>query len=106
MLYMRVMYVEGAGCWLLGVGTSPGTWSLKMLSHGVDWGGAGWGVGHVGLVVADAALGVHPPCLGVSDKLSPQLMAGTQTRCPVAGGLSPSGVPRDAGSESTNTLEF
>ena len=30
MLYMRVMYVEAAGCWLSGARTSPGTWSLKL----------------------------------------------------------------------------
>ena len=35
MLYMRVMYVEGAGCWLSGVGTSPGTWSLKLLREAI-----------------------------------------------------------------------
>ena len=35
MLYMRVMYVEGAGCWFLGVGTSPGTWSLKVLGEAI-----------------------------------------------------------------------
>ena len=34
---------------------------------GVVGGGAGWGLGHVGLVVAGAALGVHPPRHGVSD---------------------------------------
>ena len=34
---------------------------------GVAWGGAGWGVRHVWLVVAGAALGVHPPRHGVSD---------------------------------------
>ena len=28
-------------------------------------------MGHVGLVVAGATLGVHPPQLGVSDKVSP-----------------------------------
>ena len=39
--------------------------------HGVGMGGAGWGTGHVGLVVASAALGVHPPLLGVSDKVLP-----------------------------------
>ena len=29
--------------------------------HGVGYGGAGWRVGHLGHVVADAAFGVHPP---------------------------------------------
>ena len=32
---MRVMYVEGAGCWLSGVGTSPGTWSLKIIREAI-----------------------------------------------------------------------
>ena len=34
---------------------------------GVAGEGAGWGMGHVGLVVAGAALGVHPPRHGMSD---------------------------------------
>ena len=34
---------------------------------GVAGSGAGWGVGHVGLAVAGAALGVHPLRHGVSD---------------------------------------
>ena len=37
----------------------------------VGGGGAGWRVGHVGLVVAGAALGVHPPRHGISDKVWP-----------------------------------
>ena len=41
---------------------------LPFLRLGVGGGGAGWGMGHVGLVVAGAALGVHPPRHGVSDK--------------------------------------
>ena len=28
---MRVMYVEGAGSWLSGVGKTSGRWSLKLL---------------------------------------------------------------------------
>ena len=35
MLYMRVMYLERAGCWLSGVGTSPGTWCLKLLREAI-----------------------------------------------------------------------
>ena len=31
MLYIRVMYDVRAGCWLSGVGTSPSTWSMKLL---------------------------------------------------------------------------
>ena len=34
---------------------------------GAVGGGARWGLGHVGLVVAGVALGVHPPRHGVSD---------------------------------------
>ena len=37
--------------------------------HGVGWGGAGWGMGLVGLAVAAAARGGHPLRLGVSDKV-------------------------------------
>ena len=72
--------MEGAGCRSSGVGMSPGTWCRKLLKgghpgyqcfplplFGVVGGGAGWGVGHVGLVVASAALGVHLPRHGVSD---------------------------------------
>ena len=44
--------------------------------HDVGWGGAGWGVGNVGLVVAGAALGCHLPRLGISDKLSPPVDGG------------------------------
>ena len=36
MLYMRIMYVEGAGCLLSGVGTSPRTWSLKLLGEAIQ----------------------------------------------------------------------
>ena len=78
-LYMRVMYVEGAGCRSSGVEMSPGTWCLKLLREvirathvsrslfGVAGGGAGWGVGHVWLAVAGAALGVLPVKHGLSD---------------------------------------
>ena len=78
-LYMRVMYVEGAGCRSSGVGMSSGTWCLELLreailvthvsrSHSlVLLGGAGWGVGHVGIAVAGVALGVLPLRHGVSD---------------------------------------
>ena len=56
--------------------------------------GAGWGVGHVGLVVAGVALAVHPPRHGVPTRCRPQSMGDTQIRLPVGGGLSPSGVAR------------
>ena len=51
MLYMRVMYVEGAGCWLSGVGTSPGTWCLKLLREAIWW-------THVSLFQSLVSLGV------------------------------------------------
>ena len=38
---------------------------------GVSCGGGRWGVGHVGLAVAGAALGGHPLRPGVSNKVSP-----------------------------------
>ena len=38
--------------------------------YSVSWGEAGSGMGHVWPVVAFAALGVHPPRLGVSNKMS------------------------------------
>ena len=43
---------------------------------GVAGGGAAWGVGHVGLVVAGAALGVYPPRHGVSDQVLPPVDGG------------------------------
>ena len=48
-------------------GGHPGYQCFPLPLFGVVGGGAGWGVGHVGLVVAGAALGVHPPRHGVSD---------------------------------------
>ena len=56
-----------------------------MSSFPMPWCRLGWcwvGVGHVGLPVAGSALGVHPPQVGLSDKVSP----------PVEGGL-PDAVP-------------
>ena len=47
-----------------------------FLRLSVFGGGAGRGMGHVWLVVAAAALGVHPPRLGVSDKVSPSVDGG------------------------------
>ena len=35
MLHTRVMYLEGAGCGLSELGTSPGTWSLKLLPEAI-----------------------------------------------------------------------
>ena len=82
---VREDHVLGGG-WLLVVG--DGNVSLDMVpevaqgGHPVDpcilsrllgvagaW--AWWGMGHVGLLVAATALGVHPPRHGVSDKVSP-----------------------------------
>ena len=48
-------------------GGHPGYRCFPLPPFGVVGGGAGWGVGHVALVVAGAALGVHPPRHGVSD---------------------------------------
>ena len=48
-------------------GGHPGYQCFPLPLFGVVGGGAGWGAGHVGLVVAGAALGVHPPRHGVSD---------------------------------------
>ena len=45
----------------------PGDPCFPFPLFGVAWGGARWGLGHVELVVAGAALGVHPPRHGVSD---------------------------------------
>ena len=53
--------------------------------HGVVWGGAGWELGHVGLLVAGAALGVRLPWLGVSDKVSPQVDGGYPDSVPCGG---------------------
>ena len=34
-MYMRVMYVEGAGCCSSGLGMSPGTWCRKLLREAI-----------------------------------------------------------------------
>ena len=74
-------------------GRHPGNPCFPFPLLGVAGGGARWGVGHVGLLVAGAALGVHPARHGVcSTRCRPQWMGGTQIRSPVGGGLSPSGV--------------
>ena len=101
-------HVRGGG-WLLLVGSGdvprdvvpevaqgghPGYPCFPLPLFGAVRGGAGWGVGHVGLLVAGAALGVHPPSTGCPTRCRPQLMGGTQIRLPVGGGLSPSGVAR------------
>ena len=76
---MRVMYVEGAGCRSSGVGIFLGMWCLKLLREAIrathvsrthsliSLGWRWWGVGHVWLAVAGAALGVLPLWHGVSD---------------------------------------
>ena len=48
-------------------GGHPGYPCFTLPLFGAVGGGAGWGVGLVGLVVADVALVVHPPRHGVSD---------------------------------------
>ena len=48
-------------------GGHPGYPCFPLPLFGAVGLGAGWGVGHVGLVVAGVALGVHPPRHGVSD---------------------------------------
>ena len=92
-------HVRGAG-WLLVVGggdvvrdvvpeVAQGGHSadprLPFPRHGVGLGGAGWGVGHVGLVVVGAALSVHPPRHGVSDKVSPPVHVGYPHSVPRGG---------------------
>ena len=47
----EVMYVEGAGCWLSGVGTSPGTWCPKLLREAIR-------LTHVSLSHSSVSLGV------------------------------------------------
>ena len=74
-------HVRGGG-WLLVVGGGdvprdvvpefaqgghPDNPCFPLPLFGVPGGGAAWGLGHVGLVVAGAAVGVHPPWHGVSD---------------------------------------
>ena len=48
-------------------GGHPGYPCFPLPLFGVVGGGAGWGVGHVGLAVAGAALGAVPLRHGVSD---------------------------------------
>ena len=48
-------------------GGRPGYPNFALPLFGVAGGGAGWGLGHVGLAVAGAALGVLPLWHGVSD---------------------------------------
>ena len=82
MLYMRVMYVEGGGCWLSGVGTSPGTWCLNLLREAIRW-------THVSLSHSLVSLGVaHGGGWAMSDlwwRLRPLVSTrpgmGCPTRC-------------------------
>ena len=75
-------------------GGHPGYPCFPLPFFGAVGGGAGWGLGHVGLVVAGAALGVHPHGTGCPTRCRPQSMGGTQIQVPGGGGLSPSGVAR------------
>ena len=66
-------------------GGHPGYPCFPLPLFGAVGGGAGWGVGHVGLVVAGAALGVHPPRHGVSDQVSPPVDGGHPDPAPRGG---------------------
>ena len=58
---------------------------LPFARLGVAGGGAGWAVRHVGLVVAGAALGVHPPRHRVSKKVLPEVDGGHPDSAPLGG---------------------
>ena len=92
-------HVRGGG-WLLLVGSGdvprdvvpevaqgghPGYPCFPLPLFGAVGGGVGWGVGHVGLVVAGAALGAHPPRHGVSDQVSPPVDGGHTDPAPRGG---------------------
>ena len=92
-------HVRGGG-WLLAAGDGDVAWDMVLEvaqegwvvdprrpfpRHGVGRGGAGWGVGDVGLVVAGVALSVHPPQLGVSIKVWPQVDGGHPDAAPFGG---------------------
>ena len=92
-------HVRGGG-WLLVVGGRDGARDVvpevAQRGHtvdpcppfprlGVGGGGAGWRVGHVGLVVGGAALGVYPHRLGVPDKVSPPVDGGHPDSVPCGG---------------------
>ena len=66
-------------------GGHPGYPCFPLPLFGAVGGGVGWGVGHVGLVVAGAALGVHPPRHGVSDQVSPRVDGGHPDPAPRGG---------------------
>ena len=81
--------MEGAGCRSSGVGMSPGTWCRKLLreairathvsrSHSLVLSGvgAGWGLGHVRLAVAGAALNAVRLRHWGSDQVSPPVDGG------------------------------
>ena len=66
-------------------GGHPGYPCFPLPLFGAVGGGVRWGVGHVGLVVAGAALGVHPPRHGVSDQVSPPVDGGHPDPAPRGG---------------------
>ena len=66
-------------------GGHPGDPYFPFPLFGVAGGGAGWGVGHVGLLVAGAALGVHPPRHGVSNQVLPAVEGGHPDSVPRGG---------------------
>ena len=66
-------------------GGHPGYPCFPLPLFGAVRGGVGWGTGHVGLVVAGAALGVHPPRHRVSDQVSPPVDGGRPDPAPRGG---------------------
>ena len=69
-------------------GGHPGYPCFSLRLFGVVRGGAGWGVGHVGLAVAGAALGAVPLWQGLSDWVSPPVNGGHPDPAP-RGGRAP-----------------
>ena len=66
-------------------GGHPVDTCLPFPRLGISRGSAGWGVGHVWLVVAGVALGVHPPRNEVSDQVSPPVNGGYRNLVPCWG---------------------
>ena len=75
-------------------GGHPGYPCFPLAHFGVVRGGAGWGLGHVGLAVAMRPWVLSRCGTGCPTRCRPQSMGGTQIRLPVGGRLSPSAVAR------------